>query len=152
MAMPAEVCAVVAGFLELASGIPADVATLETLLAEILSEGCYARYRGTTFIAAPRLIIVVQGRKANRKLEMKVYAPVLKNVAFNSGHDVVFECLKPATTDGLLACFSEAKAVYKEIARGLCGTCASAEPPRKKLKGPGFPVCIDCALSASFGF
>ena len=101
-------------------------------------------------MGAPRRIMVVEGRKANRGLERQVYAPTRKNVAFTSGRDVVCECLKPATTDGLLACFSEAKAVYKEIARGLCETCASAEPPRKKLKGPGFPVCLDCAVRAAF--
>ena len=150
MAMPLEVLASVKGFLQLSPGLEASDANLETMLADVQRAGYYEIYNGTDTDARPRIAfsVVTCARKPNY-LVMNVFMPTLRATRWDQ-HSV-HGCSHPVTPEGLLACILEGRAALKAMLRGLCETCAAREPPRKRLKATGMPVCVDCAFCASFG-
>ena len=150
MAMPLEVLASVKGFLQLSPGLEASDANLETMLAAIQRTGHYEIYNGTNTDARPRITfsVTICARKPNY-LQMYVFMPTLRATRWDQ--HAVHGCQHPVTPEGLLACILDGRAALKNMLRGLCETCAAREPPRKRLKGVGLPVCTDCALCASFG-
>ena len=151
MAMPLEVCAAVGGFLQLADGIAANPKNLEVMLADILKNGGKEFHRATPTVARPRLVFNIIGTKRRPELVLDVFPPTLSATPWASSPKTLMRSMQPATADGLLACFVDGRAALKAMARGLCETCGAMEPPRKKLKGAGLPVCTDCALYASCG-
>ncbi len=153
MAMPAEVCAVVAGFLELAPRVPANTTNLETLLARVLRDGYYESMCGTATVAGPRIVIeVVKRGNWGWWLWLDIYEPMLLETPWvTNGTSLRMRTRHEGTPRGMRGCVDNIRATLASLSRGLCETCASAEPPRKKLKGPGFPLCLDCSVRASFG-
>jgi len=149
MAMPLEVCAAVGGFLQLADGIAANPKNLEVMLAHILKNGHHEIHRATPTVARPKFIFNVIGTKRRPELVLDVFPPTLSTGRWQDNLTIM-RSMQPATADGLLACFVDGRAALKAMARGLCETCGAMEPPLKRLKGAGLPVCVDCALYASF--
>ena len=151
MAMPREVCAAVGGFLQLADGIAANPKNLEVMLAAILKNDGKQFHRATPTVARPRLLFSIIGTKRRPELVLDVFPPTLSTGRWEDDEFPIMRSMQLATADGLLACFVDGRAALKAMARGLCETCGTMEPPRKRLKGAGLPVCVDCGLYASFG-
>ncbi len=151
MAMPPQVRAAVGGFLELFPGAMANGTNLETLLALIVKDRFYEIMCGTATVAGPRIVINRTGTKRKPELVLDVFEPMLLVTPWVSNGSNLCRSMKPATAASMLAGIVEVTATLKALARGLCETCGTREPPRKELKGPGFRVCLGCALLASFG-
>jgi hypothetical protein len=147
MAMPAEVCAAVGAYLELFPGVAANRANLETLLGHITKKTNYAVPCAPS-LTHPRLYFTFIGTE----LVLDIYEPSLLVASWREDAAILKRIFAPATPDGLLACIVAGNVALKAAARGLCEPCGARSRPPKTLKAPGFPVCIDCALSASFGF
>jgi hypothetical protein len=147
MAMPAEVCAVVAGFVELFPGIPANKTNLETLLYHIIEFRNYA-VPCEPSLTLPRLYFTVMGPVGDPELCLDIYEPSLLVASYREDAAIMKRFIAPCTAAGLLTCIAEGKAALKAGERGLCEPCRLARYPSKRLKAPGSEVCIECAKSA----
>jgi len=98
--------------------------------------------------APDRIEIQLVGRKMN-KLLVRVRPAVAP--PGDGHHLIVWEYTVAATTEGMLAAIVDSGAVLANLKRGLCESCAAAEPPRKKLKCAGLQMCPDCVLARALG-
>ena len=154
MSMPDEVLAQVSSFMMLTPGMEASAKNMDTLLAAITCNWRTTLTRATATQARPMIRFEVEGTKKKPTLLLTVYEPFLndKEWSSSSGHRIpFFDCAHPATGAGLLKCLMEAKDALARLNRGLCPECGTAEPPRKRLKGPGLPTCEGCCLLNAVG-
>ena len=152
MSLPAEVLAQVSSFMMLTPGTEASAKNMDTLLAMLLQRGRTYLTRATATQARPMIVVEVEGTKKKRMLRVTVHEPFLNNrETAKIMQDSFYHCFHPATGDGLLKCLMDAKAALVSLNRGLCPDCGTAEPPRKRLKGPGLPTCEGCCLLGAVG-
>jgi hypothetical protein len=152
MSLPAEVLAQVSSFMMLAPGTETSDKNMDTLLASITKNWRTTLTRATKTQARPMIRFEVEGKKKQRVLIMTVHEPFLdKDDWTASCQDFFYKCSHPATGAGLLCCLMEAKAALVDLNRGLCPECGVAEPPRKRLKGPGMPTCEMCCMLNAVG-
>jgi hypothetical protein len=152
MALPAEVLTQVTKFLMLTPEVMTSSKNMDALLAPILRRWKTYLTRATATQARPMIVFQVEGKKKSRTLLMTVHEPFLNVHEWTeSCQESFYTCEHPATGDGLLKCLMEAKAALVSLNRGLCPECATAEPPRKRLKGPGMSTCEHCCMLNAIG-